>query len=132
MTNCLSRSAETAEYTSALWFDSAVHVGVRFRIARMSVARRIELARRLRELGRKLEFLAAGQDVREKLEAAVLEAEIERTYLEWGLEAVEGLRIDGEAATPAKLIEAGPADLAAEILARIQAECGLSEAERKN
>jgi hypothetical protein len=132
MTNCLSRSAETAEYTSALWFDSAVHAGVRFRIARMSVGRRIELARRLRELGRKLEFLAAGQEVGEKLEAAVLEAEIERTYLEWGLEAVEGLRIDGEAATPAKLIEAGPADLAAEILARIQAECGLSEAERKN
>jgi hypothetical protein len=35
-------------------------------------------------------------------------------------------------ATPAGLIEAGPVELAAEILARIKSECGLSEDERKN
>ena len=40
--------------------------------------------------------------------------------------------IDGEAATPELLIERGPAGLAAEVLRRIQAECGLNEDERKN
>ena len=55
-------------------------------MARISVGRRIELARRIREIGRKVEFLEAGQDPREKLEAAVLAAEIDRVYLEWGLD----------------------------------------------
>jgi hypothetical protein len=105
---------------------------VRYAIVRISLGRRIELARRIREIGRKLEFLEAGSDVRDKLEAAVLQCEIDRVYLEWGLDAVEGLEIDGEQATPGTLIEKGPFDLAMEILARIRAECGLSEAERKN
>jgi hypothetical protein len=61
-----------------------------------------------------------------------LASEIDRVYLEWGLEAVEGLTVDGETATPALLIDRGPAELAAEILARIRSECGLSEDERKN
>jgi hypothetical protein len=105
---------------------------VRFGIARVSFGRRIELARRIREIGRKMEYLEAASDVREKLEATVLAAEIDRAYLEWGLMSVEGLEIDGAAATPATLIEMGPVDLAAEILARIKAECGLTEHERKN
>ena len=101
-------------------------------MARISVARRIELARRIRELGRKVEFLEAGQDPREKLEAAVLAAEIDRVYLEWGLEEIEGLAIDGEKATPAALIEKGSLELAKEVLSRIKHECGLSEDQRKN
>jgi hypothetical protein len=105
---------------------------VRFEIARISFGRRIELARRIREIGRKVEYLEAGSDARDKLEATVLAGEIDRVYLEWGLMTVEGLTIDGEAATPALLIERGPADLAAEILARIKRECGLTEDERKN
>jgi len=96
------------------------------------LGKRIDLARRIREIGRKLEFLEAGNDVREKFEAAVLQSEIDRVYLEWGLEAVEGLEIDGEPATPETLIDRGPLDLALEILGRIRAECGLSEEERKN
>ena len=118
--------------TSGLWCEAQVYPGVRYRIARISLGRRIDLARRVREIGRKLEFLEAGNDVREKLEAAVLQSEIDRAYLEWGLEAVEGLEIDGELATPATLIESGPLELALEIVAKIRAECGLSEEERKN
>jgi len=119
-------------HESSAWFDAETCAGVRFRVARISVARRIELARRIREIGRKVEFLEAGQDPREKLEAAVLAAEIDRVYLEWGLEAIEGLEIDGEAATPVALIEKGPLDLAKEMLGRIKRECGLSEEQRKN
>jgi hypothetical protein len=95
------------------------------------VGRRIELARKIRDIGRGIEFLDAG-DGREKLEAMVLGGEIDRAYLEWGLEEVNGLAIDGEVASPAVLISKGPADLAGEVLARIKAECGLSEDERKN
>jgi hypothetical protein len=129
MTNCTSLSGKHDSWT---WFDAETCESVRFRVARVSVARRIELARRIREVGRKVEFLVAGQDPREKLEAAVLAAEIDRVYLEWGLEEIAGLMIDGEPATPQALIEKGPMDLAREILVRIKRECGLSEDERKN
>src|SRR6185295_13917203 len=103
-----------------------------YRVRRVSLGRRIALAQRIREAGRKLEFLEAGSSGIEQIEAAVLKGEIERIYLEWGLEAIEGLTIDGEAATPESLIERGPLLLAEEILSRIKAECGLSQAERKN
>jgi hypothetical protein len=119
-------------HESSAWFDAETRVGVRFRVARVSVARRIELARRVREIGRKVEFLEAGNDAREKMEAAVLAGEIDQAYLEWGLEEIQGLTIDGEPATPAVLIEKGPMALAGEILKRIKGECGLTEAERKN
>jgi hypothetical protein len=119
-------------HASSLWLVSQKYERVRYRIVRMSVGRRIELARRIRDIARKLEFLEAASDVRDKLDAAVLQGEIDRAYLEWGLEAVEGLEIDGEAATPDSVIERGPLDLATEILARIRAECGLTEQEKKN
>jgi hypothetical protein len=124
--------AASPRHESFAWFDAETHAGVRYRIGRMSLARRIGLARKIREAGRRLEFLEAGGDVREKLDAAVLQGEVDRAYIEWGLEAIEGLEIDGETATPETLIDKGPADLAAEILGRIRSECGLSESERKN
>ena len=127
--SCISHSDK---HESSRWFDAEVCTGTRYRISRISLGRRIELARRIREIGRKLEFFEAGNNSREKLEAAVLQGEIDRAYLEWGLESIEGLKIDGEDATPETLIERGPLALAAEILARIRAECGLSETERKN
>ena len=129
MTSCISLSGR---HDSSAWFDAETYAGVRFRVARISVGRRIELARRIREIGQKVEFLEAGRDPREKLEAAVLGAEIDRVYLEWGLEEIAGLTIDGEQATPGALIEKGPMDLAREILMRIKRECRLSESERKN
>ncbi len=121
-----------AAHESSIWCDAQTYAGVRYSIARVSVGRRIDLARRIREIGRKLDFLEAGSDVREKLEAAVLRSEIDRAYLEWGLEAIEGLEIDGSPATPEAMVERGPLELALEILGRIRAECGLSEDERKN
>ncbi len=134
MTNCMSHSVSTWE--SRVWFDSESVSGVRFEIVRVSFGRRIELARRIREIGRRMEYLEAGAKLedgeREKLEAAVLSAEIDRAYLEWGLVTVEGLEIDGEAATPEALVDRGPVELAVEILGRIRSECGMSEDERKN
>ena len=130
MTNSTLLSDRNQNHESLTWFESGA--GVRYAIRRVSLGRRIELARRIREIGRGVEFLEASGDPREKLEAAVLAGEIDRAYLEWGLAGIEGLTIDGEAATPARVIELGPLDLAQEILAQIKAECGLTEGERKN
>ncbi len=110
--NYTSRSVEQC--------SSARYTDVRYEIRRISFGGRIDLARRIREIGRKAEYLEAGSDVRDKLEATVLTAEIDRAYLEWGLAGVEGLEIDGEAATPASLIDNGPAELAEEILSSHQ------------
>ena len=132
MMNSTSHSVKNTQHDSLLWFDAETQPGVRFRIRRVSLGRRIELARRLREVGRKIEFLEASGSPAEQIEATVLKGEIERTYLEWGLDQIECLEIDGEGATPESLIDRGPLDLAQEILGRIKAECGLGEAERKN
>ena len=130
MTNCTSPSGSS--HQSSVWFDSAVSAEVRYQVARISLGRRIELARRIREAGRKIEFLEALNDIRDKLEGAVLQGEIDRVYLEWGLLAIEGLQIDGEAATGDSLVDRGPLDLAVEIVQQIRGECGLAEQERKN
>jgi hypothetical protein len=130
MTNCTSPSVKGWE--SRIWFNAEAMDGVRYEIVRVSFGRRIELARRIREIGRKMEYLEAGSDARETLEATVLAAEIDRAYLEWGLIAVEGLEIDGVAATPETLVDRGPVELAMEILGRIKSECGMTEDERKN
>jgi hypothetical protein len=119
-------------WESRVWFEAQAVSGVRFEIVRVSFGRRIELARRIREIGRKMEYLEAGNDARETLEATVLAAEIDRAYLEWGLVAVEGLEIDGAAATPETLVDRGPVELAMEILGRIKSESGMTEDERKN
>jgi hypothetical protein len=130
MTNCTLHSGKGWE--SRVWFDAESMKGVRYEIVRVSFGRRIELARRIREIGRKMEYLEAGTDARETLEATVLSAEIDRAYLEWGLLTVEGLEIDGAAATPETLVDRGPVELAMEILGRIKSECGMTEDERKN
>jgi hypothetical protein len=134
MTNCTSHSGKGWE--SRVWFDAEAMDGVRYEIVRVSFGRRIELARRIREIGRKMEYLEAGATLdngaRETLEATVLAAEIDRAYLEWGLTAVEGLEIDGAGATPETLVDQGPVELAMEILGRIKSECGMTEDERKN
>lgn len=105
--------------------------GVTFTIRRASFGRRMELLRRLRDVAGKAECLAAGES-REKLEAALLTSEIDELYLRWGLIRIEGLELDGEPATPERLIEAGPEELCREALAAIKREYGLSEEERKN
>src|ERR1035437_4959136 len=107
MTNCTVHSGK--EWESRVWFDSETTDGVRYEIVRVSFGRRIELARRIREIGRKMEYLEAGSDARETLEATVLAAEIDRAYLEWGLVTVEGLQIDGAPAPPETWVAFAPA-----------------------
>ncbi len=132
MTRSLSPSDEQARWESVREIDSACVPGVRYRVRRISFGRRLELARRIRELDRKLEYLQAGDDVRSRVDAAIVSSEIDRIYLEWGLEGISGLAVDGAPATPSTVIERGPETLVREILEAIRRECFLSEEERKN
>lgn len=119
-------------YESTRTLESQTQEGVRFTIARMSFGRRLELTRRVRELGKRVEFERAGDSIADQLSASVASAEIDRLYLEWGLREISGLEIDGAAGDVATLIEAGPEDLCREIALEIKRECGISEDERKN
>ena len=133
--NSSSRSDDqhpAVTYTSTLTVNSLVFPGVAFAIGRMSFGRRMELFRRIREIAANLEYLEASADFREQVEATLLEQEIDGLYLRWGLVGIDGLAIDGEPATIELLFERGPEPLAREIVASIKAECGLSDAERKN
>ena len=124
--------AAVGRYESEVVVESKVRPGVRFRIARMSFARRMELMRRVRDLARQAEFLSAGPDSAQKMDAALLAGEIERIYVAWGVVGVQGLRVDGQAAGAEELIDAGPEALFREALEAVRRETGLSEEERKN
>lgn len=118
-------------YQSWLEKESRTAPGVTFVLAKMSFGRRVELTRRLREIAQRVEFLEAGE-AKEKIDAALLTCEIERLYVLWGVQEVRGLTLDGAPATPESLVEAGPEELFREAVAAVKAECGLTEAERKN
>ena len=119
-------------YESVVEIESKVAPGVRFTVARMSFARRVDLMRRVRELARRMEFLEAGEQPGEKMDAGLLKAEIDGLYVAWGLRAVSGLVLDGGQAGPELLAEAGPEELFREALAAVRAETGLTDEERKN
>ena len=123
---------ERVSYESALAIESKVMPGVKFVINRISFGRRMELSRRVREITQKTEFLEAGSELDEKIEAGILAQEVDAMYLRWALVGVDGLEIDGEAATAEQLLDRGPEELAREIVVAIKEQCGLSEAERKN
>jgi hypothetical protein len=120
------------KYESVLQIDSQSCKGVRFTISRMSFGRRLELARRIREVAHKLEFIKGSNKPQDSIEAALVNGEVDRICLEWGLLSVDGLEIDGKPSEPVLVADAGPEELCREILAAIKRECGLSEEERKN
>jgi hypothetical protein len=119
-------------YASEVVVVSRAVPGVTLTIAKMSFGRRVELMRRVRELARRAEFLAASEHSGDKMDAALLRAEIERLYVMWGVKAVSGLVVDARVAGPELLAEAGPEELFREALAVVRRETGLSEEERKN
>ena len=123
---------DEVRFESVRVVESRVAPGVKYTIAAMTFARRVELMTRIRVLARRLEFLNASEDAASKMDAGLLRAEVDRVYLAWGLKAVRGLVIDGRDADPDLLAESGPEELFREALAAVRAETGLSEDERKN
>lgn len=119
-------------YESVLMIRSKAMPWVTFAINRISFGRRMDLSRRAREISKKAEFLDASNQLQDKIDASILAQEVDAMYLTWGLVKIEGLTIDGEAATAELLIERGPDEVTREIVGAIKAQCGLSDAERKN
>jgi len=119
------------QFESSRRFESQSAPGAVFWVRKTSLAQRIELLTRVRELTRKYEFLKAGAPA-ELMEASLCDLLTAKLYVEWGLERVEGLSIDGQDASVTLLLEKGPEELCAEIAHEVQKECGLSEEERKN
>ena len=120
-------------YASTIKTESTAFPGVWLTVRRMSFGNRLELIRKVKDLLGRLEFLAAGEPgPKEEAEAALLTSEIDCEYLRWGLEGIDGLEIDGEAATTSSLIDKGPEELVAEAVELVRREAGLSEEERKN
>jgi hypothetical protein len=120
-----------SRYESVAVIESKVLPGVKFTVTRMSFDRRVELMRQIRELARRAEFLAAGQSTEDKMDAALVHADIERLYVAWGLRAISGLVVDGQDPTPETLSGQAPEELFREVLAAIRAETGLNEEQRK-
>ena len=119
------------DWESRMIVASEAMPGVEFAITRMTFGRRLELMKRVRDLAGRIEYFAAGRDEKNRMEASLLGAEMDKLYLAWGLEEVRGLSLDGVAATPESLVERGPEALVHEALGAIKAECGLTETERK-
>lgn len=119
-------------YESVVAIESRVAPGVTFTVQKMSYGRRAELMRRIRELARQQEFLQASERPGDKMDAALLEAEINRVYLGWGLRSISGLVVDGSEATPELLASDGPEDIFREALEAVRAQAGLTAQERKN
>src|ERR1051326_2183273 len=105
-----------ASYESGVRVESAVMPGVWFVVHKMSFARRINLTRRIRDLAERVEFLNAGENTKEKMDASLLAAEIDGIYVLWGLTEVGGLELDGTPATPESLVVSGPEELFREAL----------------
>ena len=120
------------QYESFREVNSLAFAGVRFQVHRMSFGRRADLARRVRELASRMEFHEAGDSTQDELSASIINFDVDRLYIEWGLASIEGLEIDGQPATPDTLMSRGPEPLCREIVQAVKAECGLSEGERKN
>lgn len=119
-------------YESTFSVQSLAVPGVTLTVRRVSVARRLELLRRIRELTKRVEFYQAGAQLDDQLEASIASAEIESIYVVWGITSIEGLTIDGENATPDALVERGPESLVREAATKVRSQLGLSEEERKN
>jgi hypothetical protein len=119
-------------YQSSFVVESKVAPGVLLTVNRVSVARRLELLRRVREMSARMEFHDAGAALGDKLEASITSAEIESLYVIWGITNIDGLVIDGETATPSALVASGPEGLVREAATIVRAQLGLSEDERKN
>jgi len=126
-----SPSPSEVSYSSLSWRRSKTIEGVRFAIKRVSLAQRLELNKRVRELTLQYEFLKAGPAA-DQLEATWADLLVRKLYIEWGLAGLEGLSIDGETASVELLIDKGPEELVDEIVSALQEEIGLSEEERKN
>ena len=86
----------------------------------------------LKALASEEAFHRANEEAASDIAAAELQARIDEKAIRTALLGIEGLSIDGEAATVESLIVSGPESLAREIAEAIAEESSITEDERKN
>jgi hypothetical protein len=118
-------------YESLLWLESEILPGVEFSLRKVSLAQRIELSSRVRELTLRNEFLRSGEP-KDQVEARIAELLVQKLYVQWAVVDLRGLRIDGQKATVELLLERGPESLVQEMVDAIHSHLELSDEERKN
>jgi hypothetical protein len=118
-------------YESLLWLESEILPGVEFSLRKVSLAQRIELSSRVRELTLRNEFLRSGEP-KDQVEARIAELLVQKLYVQWAVVDLRGLRIDGQKATVELLLERGPEALVQEMVDAIHSHLELSDEERKN
>ncbi len=131
MMKWLSHWRKQLDYSSLLRLESDLFPGVEFSLRRISLAQRIELASRVRELTLRNEFLRAGS-MNDQVEAGIADLLVRKLYLEWAVAELKGLKIDGKPGSLNLLIDHGPELLTGEIFDAIREHLELSETERKN
>jgi hypothetical protein len=119
------------EHQSLLWLESELFPGVEFSIRKVSLAQRIELSARMRELTLKNDFLKAGE-LTDQLQATMADLLVKQLYVEWAVVDLKGLVIDGEPASLQLLLSRGPEALVNEVADAIHKHLELSDVERKN
>lgn len=131
MMKWLSRWLNRHCYESMVWFASESFPGVEFSLRKVSLAQRLDLVSRVRELTLKNEYLQAGK-LADQLEAGMADLMVRKLYLEWAVAEVKGLKINGKSASLSDLVDRGPESLVNEIGQTIGEHLELSETERKN
>lgn len=129
--NYTSHLAE-AGIESTVRHESAVVAGVWFRVKRMTLRQRIKLLEEIYPLYNDAEFLKAGETAIERLAAQVKTLKLQEILLRWGIESIGGLVVDGREVAAHEVSEEAPAELAAEILQRVQEAAGLTKEQEKN
>ncbi|MBV9269069.1 MAG: hypothetical protein JO061_23060 [Acidobacteriaceae bacterium] len=131
MMKWLSRSREPVDHETAIWLQSTALPAVEYAIRRVSLAGRIELTEKVRDLVLRREFLQAG-GAGDQLEANIADLLVRQLYVQWGLVAIKGLRVNGRRAEIEDVINHAPEKLANEIVEAVKSELGLTDEERKN
>src|SRR5215469_8733039 len=83
------RTVAGTSFESRTVVESRLYPDVKLQIARISFAGRMELMRRVRDLAQRAEFLKAGKDPADRMDAALLQGEIDQVYVTWGVKGVE-------------------------------------------
>lgn len=86
----------------------------------------------LRPLIARAEFVAADARPEQQLELVLLDRSVQQLCVEWSVQDLTGLLLDGEPATVHSLLEKAPELLVQELLVAIQGQLGLTPDERKN
>src|SRR2546425_2110033 len=119
-------------HESTFIYESGWAAGVHVRLRKTTFGRRLELLRKVGDLYKRAAAQQAGTSEAEQLSAEYDKFSADRILLEWAIQSVSGLRIDGQTATPELLIDSGPEELVEELLGIVQKQLGLTDAEIKN